>query len=152
MMDQRITMVTLGVAGLARAGAFYAALGWRKAKESQPGITFYQCPGMLLGLFPLGELAKDQGRPGETLGFGAMNLAQNQPDRATVDRVFQQALDAGATALKAPEAVFWGGYSGYFADPDGHPWEVAHNPFAPLDKDGTLTLPSEQPNQPEQSA
>lgn len=141
-MDQRITMVTLGVSDLERAGGFYTALGWRKAAESQAGITFYQCPGMLMGLFPIEELAKDQGRPGATLGSGAMNLAQNQPDRASVDAVFQQALDAGATAMKSPEPVFWGGYSGYFADPDGHVWEVAHNPFAPLAEDGTLTLPS----------
>ena len=142
-MDQRITMVTLGVADLERAGAFYSALGWRKAEESQPGITFYQCPGMLLGLFPLDELAKDQGREGAELGFGAVNLAQNQSDRETVDGVFAAALAAGATELKAPHEVFWGGYSGYFADPDGHPWEIAHNPFAPLSEDGTLTLPSE---------
>lgn len=148
-MDQRITMVTLGVADLERAGAFYAALGWRKAAESQPGITFYQCPGMVLGLFPLEELAKDQGRPGAALGFGAMNLAQNQPNRETVDAVFSAAIAAGAAALKQPEEVFWGGYSGYFADPDGHVWEIAHNPFAPLSPDGTLTLPSETESDPE---
>ena len=147
-MDQRITMVTLGVADLERAGAFYAALGWRKAAESQPGITFFQCPGMLLGLFPLEELANDQGRRGAELGFGAMNLAQNQPDRETVDEVFGAAISAGATALKRPEEVFWGGYSGYFADPDGHAWEIAHNPFAPLSADGTLTLPSETESDP----
>ena len=143
MMDQRITMVTLGVTDLARAGAFYAALGWRKAEESQPGITFYQCPGMMMGLFPLDELARDQGQPDANLGFGAMSLAQNQPDREAVDAVFRQAIAAGAAALKEPEPVFWGGYSGYFADPDGHIWEIAHNPFAPLSEDGTLTLPSE---------
>ena len=144
MMDQRITMVTLGVADLERAEAFYAALGWRKAEESQPGISFYQCPGMMMGLFPLDDLAKDQGQPDATLGFGAMNLVQNQKDRETVDAVFQQAVAAGAKALKEPEPVFWGGYSGYFADLDGHIWEIAHNPFAPLSEDGTLTLPSEQ--------
>ena len=143
-MDQRITMVTLGVADLERAGAFYVALGWRRAEESQPGITFYQCPGMMMGLFPLDELARDQGQPDAILGFGAMNLAQNQKDRETVDAVFQQAIAAGAKALKKPEPVFWGGYSGYFADPDGHIGEIAHNPFAPLSEDGTLTLPSEQ--------
>ena len=143
-MDQRITMVTLGVSDLDRAGAFYGALGWCKAEESQPGITFYQCPGMMMGLFPLIELAKDQGQPDAKLGFGAMSLAQNQPDRETVDAVFRQAIAAGAKVLKKPEPVFWGGYSGYFADPDGHIWEIAHNPFAPLSEDGTLTLPSEQ--------
>ena len=103
---------------------------------------------MLLGLFPLAELASDQGRPGAELGFGAMNLAQNQPDRETVDSVFAQAIAAGATALQPPEEVFWGGYSGYFADPDGHAWEIAHNPFAPLSPDGTLTLPSESAKDP----
>ena len=77
-----------------------------------------------------------------------MNLAQNQPDRETVDVVFAAAISAGATALKQPEEVFWGGYSGYFADPDGHAWEIAHNPFAPLSADGTLTLPSETESDP----
>ncbi|MGD1925352.1 MAG: VOC family protein [Paracoccaceae bacterium] len=143
MMDQRVSMITLGVADLERAGAFYSALGWQKAAESQPGITFYQCPGMVLGLFPLDELAKDQGRPGAHLGSGAMNIAQNQPDRQAVDAVFEQAIGAGATSMKPPQEVFWGGYSGYFADPDGHAWEIAHNPFFPLARDGTLTLPSE---------
>lgn len=142
-MDQRVSMVTLGVADLDRAGAFYAALGWRKAQESQPGITFFQLPGLLLGLFPLDELAKDQGREGAVLGSGAMNLAHNLNSKAEVDAVYADALAAGATALKVPEDVFWGGYSGYVADPDGHPWEFAYNPFAPLSTDGTLTLPSE---------
>ena len=141
-MDQRVSLITLGVADLERAGAYYAALGWRKAAESQPGITFYQLQGQILGLFPLVELAKDQGREGAKLGFGAMNLAHNLNSPEEVDAAYAEAIAAGATSLKAPEAVFWGGYSGYVSDPDGHVWEYAHNPFAPLAKDGSLTLPS----------
>lgn len=142
-MDQRVTLITLGVADLARTEAFYAALGWRKAAESQEGVAFYQMRGQVLGLFPLEELAKDQGRPGEALGTGTVALAQNHADEAAVDAAFAVALAAGATALKAPEKVFWGGYSGYVADPDGHVWEIACNPYWPLGPDGSLTLPSE---------
>lgn len=142
-MDQRVSLITLGVADLDRASAFYDRLGWRRASESQPGIVFYQLNGLVLGLFPIAELAADQGRPGATLGTGAFALAHNLESPDAVDRAYAHAVDAGATPLKAPETVFWGGYSGYFADPDGHPWELAHNPFAPLSADGTWTLPSE---------
>ena len=141
-MDQRVSLITLGVADLARAGAYYAALGWRKAEESQPGITFYQLHGQILGLFPLAQLAMDQGREGAALGFGAMNLAHNVDSPEQVDTAYGEALAAGATGLKPPETVFWGGYSCYVADPDGHVWEYAHNPFFPLAGDGSLTLPS----------
>ena len=141
-MEQRVSLITLGVADLERAGAYYAALGWRKAQESQPGITFYQLRGQILGLFPLAELAKDQGREGAELGFGATTLAHNLNGPEEVDAAYVKALAAGAASLKAPEKVFWGGYSGYVADPDGHVWEYAHNPFFPLAEDGSLTLPS----------
>jgi len=141
-VDQRVSLITLGVADLDRAGAYYAALGWRKAVESQPGIAFYQLQGQVMGLFPLTELAKDQGREGAELGFGAMALAHNLSNPEEVDRAYARALAAGATGLKPPEKVFWGGYSCYVADPDGHVWEYAHNPFFPLVEDGSLTLPS----------
>jgi hypothetical protein len=141
-MDQRVSLITLGVADLTRAEAYYAALGWQKAAESQPGIAFYQLKGQVLGLFPLTELAKDQGREHAQLGFGAMALAQNLDSPQAVDQVYARALAAGATALKPPEKMFWGGYSGYISDPDGHVWEFAHNPFFPLADDGSLTLPS----------
>ncbi len=141
-MEQRVSLITLGVADLDRACAYYAALGWRKAKESQPGIAFYQLQGQVLGLFPLAELAKDQGREGAELGFGAIALAHNLSSPEAVDRAYSEALAAGATGLKAPEKVFWGGYSCYVADPDGQVWEYAHNPFFPLAGDGSLTLPS----------
>ena len=140
MTPQRVTLITLGVADLEQSKAFYAALGWSPAAE-QPGVTFYQLHGQLLGLFPLDELAKDQGRPDAQLGTGAVTLAQNFNTVEDVDAAFDLALSAGATCLKRPEKVFWGGYSGYYADLDGHVWELAHNPFWPLSDDGSLTLP-----------
>jgi len=142
MTPQRVTVITLGVADLGRARAFYAALGWTPA-EATATIVFYQLNGMVLGLFGAGDLAADQGRPDALLGTGAMTLAQNFEAEAEVDAAYERALAAGATALKRPEKVFWGGYSGYFADPDGHVWELAMNPFWPLAPDGGLTLPEE---------
>ena len=140
MTPQRVNLITLGVSDLDRARTFYADLGWTPVDE-QPGVVFYRMHGMALGLFGLDPLAKDQGRPGPTLGTGAMTLAQNFPDREGVDAAYAAALAAGATALKSPEEVFWGGYSGYYADPDGHVWELAHNPFWTVNDDGTLTIP-----------
>lgn len=142
MTPQRVSLITLGVRDLPRAMAFYERLGWVPAKQNE-SVAFYRLEGMALGLFGLDDLAKDQGRPGAQLGTGALTLAQNFPDRAAVDAAFAAALAAGAEALKQPEAVFWGGYSGYYADPDGHVWELAHNPFWPLDDDGRLTLPGD---------
>ena len=135
-----ITLVTLGVADLARSRAFYAALGW-EAHTAQEGVVFIQLAGQVLALFGLDDLAKDQGVPAASLGKGALTLARNLATEAEVDAAFALALSAGATAIKPPEKVFWGGYSGYFADPDGHVWELAMNPFWPLAPDGTLTLP-----------
>ncbi len=141
MTPQRITLITLGVEDMARSRAFYAALGWQMHPQSQESVTFYQANGFAFGLFGKDDLAKDQGRPGAVLGTGAVTLAQNFGTEAEVDAAYARALEAGATALKAPEKVFWGGYSGYFADPDGHVWELAVNPFWPLNDDGSLTLP-----------
>jgi len=140
LQRQRVTLITLGVRDLDRAKAFYAALGWEPV-EVTPSVVFYRMDGMALGLFGLDDLATDQGRPGVALGTGAITLAQNFSDRDAVDAAWAGALAAGATPLKPPEAVFWGGYSGYFADPDGHVWELAHNPFWPLDAAGRLTIP-----------
>lgn len=141
MTPQRVTLITLGVESLSRSQAFYGALGWEPHPSDADGVVFYQLHGAVLGLFPLVELAKDQGRAGAELGVGASTLAQNFATQADVDAAYALAVQAGATALKAPEKVFWGGYSGYYADPDGHVWEVAMNPFWPLDADGSLTLP-----------
>lgn len=141
MTLQRVTLITLGVADLVAARAFYARLGWVEHGESQPGIAFYQMQGQALALFGRDDLAADQGRAGAALGMGAVTLAQNFATEAEVDAAYAAALVAGAVALKRPEKVFWGGYSGYWADPDGHVWEVAMNPFWPLADDGSLTLP-----------
>lgn len=140
MTPQRVTLITLGVADLDRARAFYQALGWQPAQVAE-GVVFFQMHGAALALFGREALAADQGRAGASLGTGAMTLAQNFATQAEVDAAFAAALAAGASALKAPEKVFWGGYSGYYADPDGHVWEVAMNPFWPLAEDGSLTLP-----------
>jgi len=140
MTPQRVTLITLGVADLERAKAFYGALGWAPTND-EGEVVFYQINGMVLGFFGLGPLAKDQGRPDAQLGTGAITLAQNFTTEAEVDAAYEVAVKSGATALKAPEKVFWGGYSGYYADPDGHVWEVAHNPFWELSPDGSLTLP-----------
>ncbi len=145
MTPQRITLVTLGVDDIARSRAFYEALGWQPA-EAQEEVVFYQMHGAALALFGRSALARDQGRPGVALGTGAITLAQNFATEAEVDAAWSAALAAGAAPLKAPERVFWGGYSGYYADPDGHVWEIAMNPFWPLGPDGSLTLPR-QPSQ-----
>lgn len=138
---QRVTLITLGVADLAASRAFYARLGWQEHGESQEGVAFFQMQGAALALFGRADLAADQGRPGADLGVGAVTLAQNFATEVAVNAAFAAAVEAGATPLKAPEKVFWGGYSGYWADPDGHVWEVAMNPFWPLAEDGSLVLP-----------
>ena len=138
---QRVTLITLGVADLGRARAFYRAIGWQEHPESQQSIAFFQMNGSALALFDREALAQDQGRSGTALGTGSITLAQNFSDEADVDAAFDLAISAGATPLKRPETVFWGGYSGYWADPDGHVWEVARNPFWPLADDGSLLLP-----------
>ena len=139
-----VSIVTLGVADLARSTAFYEALGWRNTTASQPTITFLQGPrpggGLVLGLFPRDKLAEDAEVADEPSGFRAVTLAFNRPSREDVDAFFEQARAAGASEVKKPQAVFWGGYSGYFADPDGHLWEIAHNPFFRMSDDGTVTL------------
>lgn len=139
---QRVTLVTLGVRDLARSRLFYRALGWYPAREMEE-VSFFQMQGSALALFGLRDLAADQDRSEAQLGTGAMTLAQNFATEADVDAAWHRAMEAGATAIKAPRAAAWGGYSGYFADPDGHVWELAMNPFWPLAPDGSLTLPTE---------
>lgn len=140
MTPQRVTLITLGVSDLERSRRFYAALGWEPV-PGPPEVIFYRMDGMALGLFGVNALADDQGRPGAQLGTGAITLAQNFATEAEVDAAFEAALAAGAEPLKRPEKVFWGGYSGYCADPDGHVWELAMNPFWELDARGRLTIP-----------
>jgi catechol 2,3-dioxygenase-like lactoylglutathione lyase family enzyme len=144
MLDQRVSLITLGVSDLPRARAFYAALGWREAGESMEDIAFFQLLGQALALYPLSALAADQGRPLGS-GSGAVTLAQNLGSRAAVDALAAEAEAAGATILRRPEPTPWGGYVAYLADPDGHVWEFSHVPQFPLGPDGALTLPSAAP-------
>ena len=138
-----ISLVTLGVRDLAHARQFYeTGLGWKASSTSNENVVFFQLAGgMALGLFSRKSLAEDAHISDVGSGFGGIALAQNQGSKAEVDRVIAAAVAAGGTLLKAAQDVFWGGYSGYFADPDGHPWEIAWNPFFPLTEDGGIILP-----------
>jgi predicted lactoylglutathione lyase len=137
-MDQRVSFITLGVADLARSKAFYERLGWKASPASQDSIVFFDLNGVVLGLFGRAALAADAGVPDGPAGFSAMTLACNQRSEAEVDAVMREAEAAGAIIVTAAEKVFWGGYRGYFTDPDGHIWEVAHNPYAPIDAEGRV--------------
>ncbi len=137
MTPNRISLVTLGVRNLAAARAFYERLGM-VAQNSPPTVAFFDMGGFKFGLFGLNDLAAEQGRPADDLGRGATTLAVNWPSEAAVDAAYQAALDAGATAIKPPHAMEWGGYSSYWADPDGNVWEYAFNPYWPLDAQGRL--------------
>jgi uncharacterized protein len=141
-MEQRLSLITLGVADLERSRAFYERLGWRRSMAQVEGVVFFQAGGMALALFPRSELAKDAKVAPEGSGFSGISLAYNTRTRAEVDAVLAEARAAGATLLKPAEQAVWGGYSGYFADPDGFPWEVAWNPSFRMMKDGSIRLPS----------
>jgi predicted lactoylglutathione lyase len=144
-MQPRLTLVTLGVADLAKAKAFYEAWGWKASSASQPSVVFFQANGLVLGLFGRADLAKDAGIEDKPTGFAAITLAYNAHSRQEADEVYALAVKAGAHPVKPLHDVFWGGYSGYFADPDGHLWEVAWNPSFPLDEQGHMFLPDSQP-------
>lgn len=141
-MDQRLSFITLGVADLDRSRSFYERLGWRPSRAGEGlGIVFFQLGGLVLALYPRNELAKDADVPDSPPGgFSGVTLAYNTRTRDEADAVMAQALTAGASLKKPLQAVFWGGYSGYFADPDGHLWEVVHNPHANLAADGSIRL------------
>jgi catechol 2,3-dioxygenase-like lactoylglutathione lyase family enzyme len=137
-MDQRISLITLGVADTARARAFYEAMGWRG--ESPDGdVVFFQAGGMIVGLWGRDDLARDS-TVEDGGGWGGVTLAYNVNSPAEVDAVLAEAAAAGATIGRPGAATFWGGYSGVFVDPDGHPWEVAHNPAWPIGADGSVRL------------
>jgi catechol 2,3-dioxygenase-like lactoylglutathione lyase family enzyme len=143
-MEPRISLITLGVADVARSRRFYEALGWRASGASQESVAFFQLGGLALGLFGRASLAEDAGlaetEPGAP-GFGGIALAQNVRSPEAVDALLAEAERAGARILRPARKVFWGGYSGYFADPDGHPWEIAWNPGFAIEADGSLRLP-----------
>jgi predicted lactoylglutathione lyase len=139
-MDQRISLVTLGVRDLERARAFYEALGWRSNSKPEDGVVFFQAGSMVAALWGRDELAKDSGVE-DSGGWGGVTLAYNTRSRDEVDAVIAEARAAGATIAREPAETFWGGYSGVFVDLDGHPWEVAHNPSWTIGADGATRLP-----------
>jgi predicted lactoylglutathione lyase len=138
-VDQRLSLVTLGVRDLARARTFYEALGWRTGAAPADDVVFFQCGGMIVALWSRESLAKDSGVE-DGGGWGGVTLAYNTRSPAEVDAVIETARAAGAVIPREPGETFWGGYSGMFVDPDGHPWEVAHNPHWTVGDDGTVTL------------
>jgi catechol 2,3-dioxygenase-like lactoylglutathione lyase family enzyme len=136
-MDMRLSFLTLGVADFERARKFYeGGLGW-KPRKVMDDVAFYEAqPGFVFALYPRHLLAEDAGLKDQGSGFGGITLAINQSDEAGVDATIAEARAAGATVLKPPQKTFWGGYHGYFADLDGHAWEVAHNPGVTIDREG----------------
>ena len=137
-MEQRVSLVTLGVADLDRARAFYEALGWQTDSDPEQGVAFFQAGGMIVGLWDRAELAKDSVTEDE--GGWGVTLAHNVRSPDEVDAVLAEAKAAGAEVRRPGAPTFWGGYSGVFVDPDGHPWEVAHNPGWQLTADGSIRL------------
>ncbi len=138
-MEQRLSLVTLGVRDVARARAFYEALGWNVTRAPAPDVAFFQAGGIVLALWKRDELAADS-TVDDGGGWGGVTLAHNVRSPAEVDAALAKAAAAGARIGRPGATTFWGGYSGIFVDPDGHPWEVAHNPFWPLDEHGNVTL------------
>ena len=138
-MEQRVSLITLGVRDLARARAFYEALGWKTNAAPDDDVAFFQAGGLVVALWDRASLAEDSGVE-DNGGWGGVTLAYNVRSLAEVDDVVAQAEAAGATVVRAPAETFWGGYSGVFRDPDGHPWEVAHNPHWTLADDGSVRL------------
>ncbi len=136
-MEQRISLITLGVPDMEVATSFYEALGWQRAR-SPDGVVAFDLISQTLGLYPIEKLAEDIGLPVEALGTGAMTLSHNTRSAEEVDVLMEAARAAGAEVLRPAGEVFWGGYIGYFRAPDGHIWEIAHNPFSPLSEDGAF--------------
>jgi uncharacterized protein len=142
-VDARISIVTLGVADLERSRRFYRdGLGWPLSSASNAGIAFFRTAGVVLALYPRELLAADANLPDAGAGFAGITLAQNVASTELVDSALAQAVSAGGTLLKPAATAVWGGYSGYFADPDGYAWEIAWNPYFPLAEDGSLQLPA----------
>jgi predicted lactoylglutathione lyase len=138
-MEQRISLLTLGVADVARARRFYESLGWRGQEVEE--TVFFQAGGVVIVLWHQDKLAGDAGLGPVTPGFRGVGLAQNVRSAAQVDDAVAAAEEAGATVTRRPAQTFYGGYAGYFTDPDGHAWEIAWNPGFTLAEDGSLTVP-----------
>jgi uncharacterized protein len=141
IMEQRVSIITLGVADLKRSREFYERLGWRRSMAGEESVVFFQAGGMALALYPRQELAKDANIAADGRGFSGITLAYNTRNRAEVDKVLKDAAAAGGKIVKPAQEAFWGGYSGYFSDPDGFLWEVAWNPSFPIADDGSIRIP-----------
>jgi catechol 2,3-dioxygenase-like lactoylglutathione lyase family enzyme len=141
-MRPKLSLVTLGVRDFERSLRFYRdGLGWQPSSASQDDVAFFPLGGIVLGLYPREKLAEDAQVSAGGSGFSGIALAHNTKSQEEVDQVLQTVESLGATIVKKAEKVFWGGYSGYFADPDGHLWEVAWNPFFGFDESDNLVLP-----------
>jgi catechol 2,3-dioxygenase-like lactoylglutathione lyase family enzyme len=138
-VEQRVSLVTLGVSDLGRARSFYEGLGWTSSSEPGSDVVFFQAGGMVVSLWSRTALAEDSGVI-DGGGWGGVTLAHNVRSPAEVDAVLDEARAAGGTIGRPGAETFWGGYSGVFVDPDGHPWEVAHNPHWTVHDDGRTTL------------
>lgn len=139
-MDHRITIITLGVNNLMQTTAFYEDIfGWKRSGESNKDISFFRVNGMLLSLFPRTKLAEDAGLDDLGSGFRGFTLSYNARTTGEVDQLFENFKRKEVQIIKLPQEVFWGGYSGYIADPDGTLWEVAFNPYLTFDNNGHVT-------------
>jgi predicted lactoylglutathione lyase len=138
-VDQRLSLITLGVSDLARARAFYEGLGWTTGAVPEDDVVFFQAGCMIVALWDRGKLADDSGVT-DGGGWGGVTLAYNTRSPEQVDAVIEEARAAGGAIPREPGETFWGGYSGIFVDPDGHPWEVAHNPHWTVNEDGSVSL------------
>jgi predicted lactoylglutathione lyase len=140
-MEQRVSLITLGVGDLERSRTFYRNLGWVEASAPADDVVFFQAGGMVLALWSRENLAEDSA-VSDSGGWGGVTLAYNTRSTGEVDDVIEEARAAGGTVGREPGVTFWGGYSGIFIDPDGHPWEVAHNPGWTIEADGSVTIPT----------
>jgi catechol 2,3-dioxygenase-like lactoylglutathione lyase family enzyme len=140
-MNQHLHLITLGIRDFAKSYEFYAEiLGWKPSGASQDDTAFFQAGGVVLTLYPREKLAGDALVPSGGSGFSGISLAYNAQSESEVDEIISDLKSKGVKILKEPQKVFWGGYSSYFADPDGYCWEVAYNPFFPFDESGNLKL------------
>jgi catechol 2,3-dioxygenase-like lactoylglutathione lyase family enzyme len=141
-MQQRLTLITLGVSDVERARRFYEGLGWSTGAEEGDDVVFFQAGGMVVALWDRAKLAEDSA-VSDSGGWGGVTLAYNTRTPDEVESVIEEARAAGGTIGREPGETFWGGYSAVFIDPDGHPWEVAHNPRWTIEEDGSVTLPAD---------
>lgn len=140
-MEQRVSLITLGVSDLAHSRRFYEGLGWTTRARPEDDVVFFQAGGMIVALWSRAALAEDSGVE-DGGGWGGVTIAHNARSPEEVDAVLAEARAAGATIVRDGAETFWGGYSGVFLDPDGHPWEIAHNPHWRIAEDGSTLLGS----------